>query len=290
MVARGYPNKTIAAVLEINSWAVGTHLRRIFAKLHVSSRAAMVARMIETRELEYRQGEQFLGRAFHGIGRFVKRAAPMLKNVARIAAPIVGKVVGGFLGGPAGTMLGSKPANLAASQLREQELREQELGNLELGELREQELGEKEHELAEHEVMAEAMASYAAASESEYESEAMIGAAVTITLSQRDRRALCRLVPNLVRGAAILTRILRMRRVTRPFVRVVPTIVHRTVRTLRKGSLAGRQITRRRAGLVMARQTQYVLSSPRCCRALLRRNIRATRSFPRCGNTSARIL
>jgi DNA-binding CsgD family transcriptional regulator len=47
MVARGYANKTIAGVLEISSWTVGTYLRRIFAKLHVGSRAAMVARVIE---------------------------------------------------------------------------------------------------------------------------------------------------------------------------------------------------------------------------------------------------
>ena len=47
MVAKGYPNKAIAAVLEISSWTVGTHLRHVFVKLHVSSRAAMVARMIE---------------------------------------------------------------------------------------------------------------------------------------------------------------------------------------------------------------------------------------------------
>ena len=47
MVAKGYPNKTIAAVLEISSWTVGTHLRHVFAKLGVSSRAEMVARMIE---------------------------------------------------------------------------------------------------------------------------------------------------------------------------------------------------------------------------------------------------
>ena len=46
MVAKGYPNKTIADVLEISPWTVCTHLRRIFAKLHVSSRAAMVARLI----------------------------------------------------------------------------------------------------------------------------------------------------------------------------------------------------------------------------------------------------
>lgn len=45
MVAKGYPNKTIAAVLEISTWTVGTHLRRMFAKLGVNSRAAMVAQL-----------------------------------------------------------------------------------------------------------------------------------------------------------------------------------------------------------------------------------------------------
>jgi DNA-binding CsgD family transcriptional regulator len=47
MVAKGYPNKTIAAVLDISSWTVGTHLRRIFAKLGVGSRAAMVAQLLK---------------------------------------------------------------------------------------------------------------------------------------------------------------------------------------------------------------------------------------------------
>ena len=45
MVAQGRPNKVIAAVLNISSWTVCTHLRRIFAKLGVSSRAAMVAKV-----------------------------------------------------------------------------------------------------------------------------------------------------------------------------------------------------------------------------------------------------
>ena len=47
MVAKGHPNKTIAGVLEISSWTVGTHLRRIFAKLGVNSRAAMVTRLMD---------------------------------------------------------------------------------------------------------------------------------------------------------------------------------------------------------------------------------------------------
>jgi DNA-binding CsgD family transcriptional regulator len=55
MVAKGYPNKTIAAVLEISSWTVCTHLRRMFAKLGVSSRAAMVARMMDTDMLDRHQ-------------------------------------------------------------------------------------------------------------------------------------------------------------------------------------------------------------------------------------------
>jgi DNA-binding CsgD family transcriptional regulator len=46
MVAAGHPNKIIADVLSISCWTVGTHLRRIFAKLGVGSRAAMVARIL----------------------------------------------------------------------------------------------------------------------------------------------------------------------------------------------------------------------------------------------------
>jgi DNA-binding CsgD family transcriptional regulator len=45
MVASGYTNKEIASVLEISTWTVSTHLRRIFSKLAVGTRAAMVARL-----------------------------------------------------------------------------------------------------------------------------------------------------------------------------------------------------------------------------------------------------
>ncbi len=44
LVAEGRVNKQIADVLRISEWTVSTHLRRIFAKLHVDTRAAMVSR------------------------------------------------------------------------------------------------------------------------------------------------------------------------------------------------------------------------------------------------------
>jgi DNA-binding CsgD family transcriptional regulator len=45
MVALGHSNKIIADVLNISAWTVCTHLRRIFAKLGVGTRAAMIARV-----------------------------------------------------------------------------------------------------------------------------------------------------------------------------------------------------------------------------------------------------
>jgi DNA-binding CsgD family transcriptional regulator len=56
MVALGHPNKIIADVLNISSWTVCTHLRRIFAKLGVASRAAMVARIHESGAIDPGRG------------------------------------------------------------------------------------------------------------------------------------------------------------------------------------------------------------------------------------------
>jgi len=47
MVADGHPTKVIAGVLNISCWTVSAHLRRIFMKLGVTSRPAMVARLLE---------------------------------------------------------------------------------------------------------------------------------------------------------------------------------------------------------------------------------------------------
>jgi DNA-binding CsgD family transcriptional regulator len=43
MVAGGLTNVAIAGKLQLSPWTVSTHLRRIFAKLDVPTRAAMVA-------------------------------------------------------------------------------------------------------------------------------------------------------------------------------------------------------------------------------------------------------
>jgi len=56
LVAKGLPNKCIASVLEISEWTVATHIRRIFAKLGVNSRAAMIAHILENGTLRNRDG------------------------------------------------------------------------------------------------------------------------------------------------------------------------------------------------------------------------------------------
>lgn len=47
MVALGLTNRAIASALEISPWTVSTYLRRVFGKLDVNSRAAMVAQAIK---------------------------------------------------------------------------------------------------------------------------------------------------------------------------------------------------------------------------------------------------
>jgi len=103
----------------------------------------------------------------------------------------------------------------------------------------------------------------------------MIGASTSVLLSRADRRALRRVLPHMVRGTAILTRILRRRRLA-PAVRVVPTIVQRAATTLtRQAASTGRPVTPRAAARAMATQTRRVLSSPRTCVHAIQGNIRA---------------
>ncbi|HIK50081.1 MAG TPA: helix-turn-helix transcriptional regulator, partial [Oscillatoriales cyanobacterium M59_W2019_021] len=46
LIAQGLPNKCIAKQLDISPWTVATHIRRLFAKLGVSTRSAMIAKVM----------------------------------------------------------------------------------------------------------------------------------------------------------------------------------------------------------------------------------------------------
>ena len=221
-------------------------------------------------EFEDESGEMFLGR-LRGLGN-------ALRGIARIAAPTVLRAVGGPLGGVL--------ANVAGQVLREGEFEDELSHEYEF----EDELeGEATHEyetamaqqMSQTEALAELMASVAAGAQTEAEAEAMIGAATVTVLSARERRELRRVLAHLVRGSAILTRLLRRRRITRPAVRAVPLIVHQTARTLSRRAASGQPITRRAAARTMAAHTRRVLSNPRVCTRAIHRNVQASRTAQR---------
>ena len=61
LIADGATNRLIASVLDISLWTVSTHIRRIFAKLGVNSRAEMVARLLGSpchQDVSARSGNQ----------------------------------------------------------------------------------------------------------------------------------------------------------------------------------------------------------------------------------------
>jgi len=252
------------------------------------------------------EGDQFFGR----IKRFVQKRAPFLKNLARLAAPVVGTAIGGpfgaILGRAASSALGEEEfeqQGLAheyehpelAQEFEEefeqpelaQEFEQQEFEQPELAqEFEQQELEQPEssqgaayeiahHEVTHHEALAEIMAEAAAQEHNQAQAEAMIGAAVVTVLSPRDRRALRRLIPHLVRGGAVLPRPLRRRRAPRPAVRVVPTIMRRTVARLKRQAAAGKPVTRGAAGRAAAVEVRRVLGSPSACAAAIRQNVQS---------------
>jgi hypothetical protein len=105
-------------------------------------------------EFELESSEQFFG----GIGKFLRRAAPVLKQVARAAAPIVGTAIGG----PFGTVLGGLASNLLSEHEleAESEFEAEHESELEAEHESEHEIAHEiaSHELTLHEALAEMMA------------------------------------------------------------------------------------------------------------------------------------
>jgi hypothetical protein len=204
------------------------------------------------------------------FGSFFKKALPILKKVAKVAAPIVGTAIGGPIGGK----LGSMAAGALESEYEMEDEYEDESESEVASEI-------ASHPLTHSEAVAEMMAEAACNEAQEGEAEAMVGAAVATVISPKDRRALRRILPHLTRGTAILTRILRRRRSTRVGVRAVPTIMRRTVKSLKRQAAKGARITRKRAAQTAAKQIRKVLGNPKACATAIRRNIKISRAYKR---------
>jgi hypothetical protein len=130
--------------------------------------------------------------------------------------------------------------------------------------------------------MAEVLAAMASETQSESEAEALIGAATIMTLTPRERRTLERLVPQLLRAMAILTRLLRRRPGTRRALRIIPSVVKATAVPLVRAAVRGHPPTTSVVGRVLTRQTRTALTRPAVTKAALRRNATAVgRGTPR---------
>jgi hypothetical protein len=213
------------------------------------------------------EAEEFFGR----IRGLIKRAAPYLRTIAKTAGPLVATAVGG----PAAGAL----ARAVASQLE----------------------GELEDELeAEFEDMATApltgaqalgeyLAGRAAAAESEGEAEALAGVAAYVSLTSADRQTLQQMIPSLLRGAAVLTRMLHQNRRSRPAVRMLPGIVDGAARTLARQVAAGAAPSPADVGAALGASTTRALASGPANTAIVRRHARGlAQSYRRRGHHGRR--
>lgn len=193
---------------------------------------------------------------FKKIGRAFKRGLPVFKKLAKRFGPMLATAVGG----PAAGMLAK-----AATSLLEGEFEDELEAELEEMATAPVSAGQAE---------AEYLAAQAAATESESEAESFVGSAVAMTLSPRDRRELEALLPALLRGASTLTRVLHRHPASRPGVRMVPSIVGSSARTIATLRSQGHRIRPEDVGAVMAGSAQRVLGDPRWQQAVARRHAR----------------
>src|SRR6266516_1649634 len=198
------------------------------------------------------EAEEFFGRLRRAFGK----AAPFLRTLAKTAGPLVATAVGG----PAAGAL----ARAVTSQLE--------------GEMEEEVEGEFE-EMATAPLMAgqtlgEYLAAQAAACESESDAEALAAVAAYVALSPRDRRDLEAFLPALLRGAAVITRLLHGNRRTRPAVRLMPGVVDGAARTILRRAAAGQPVGPVEVGRVLGAATSQVLGAGPARNAVMRRHAR----------------
>jgi hypothetical protein len=113
----------------------------------------------------------------------------------------------------------------------------------------------------------------AAEAEDAAHAEAFIGALVPLGLSlaRAAAPAIARATPQLIKGAANVTRMLRSDPATAPLVRAVPSIVRGAAMNLARQSAAGRPPSPQAAARALANQTARTLTNPgQCVRAYRR--------------------
>ena len=99
------------------------------------------------------------------------------------------------------------------------------------------------------------------------------------TVGPRAGAALRRVSHQLVRGATRVARTLRRMPSTRPLVRVLPTVIQRTVNTLGQRAALGRPVTAGQAVRTLARQAATVLGSPQQAAQAYQRSMALDRRY-----------
>jgi hypothetical protein len=204
-------------------------------------------------ELE-EEAEEFFGRIRRAIGRIAKN--PVFRTLAKTIGPIAATAIGGPA---AGALARAATARLEGELEEEVEAEFEEMATA---------------PLTGSQALGEYMAAQAAATESEAEAEAFAGVAAYAALAPRDRRDLERMLPALLRGAAVVTRLLHGNRRSRQAVRLVPGIVDGAARTILRRAAAGQPVGPVELGRALGAATNRVLGAGPARQAVMRRHAR----------------
>jgi hypothetical protein len=219
-----------------------------------------------------------VGRFFRRVGRGAVRIAKKgVRALSRVAgplfkklAPIAARVIGTAIGGPAGAAIAGQVAN-AVLREGEMEADGEAESVLEAGDESFLEAGGDE---SAYEMM-ESYAARAAEAESENDADAAIlrMSAHAARMFRANRRVRAAIGP-VLQGALALAKMFRAKPETRWAVKLIPTIVKRTLTRLART----RRITRRTIAAAMAQETAWVLANSRRATVTLRRHGRVRRA------------
>jgi hypothetical protein len=136
--------------------------------------------------------------------------------------------------------------------------------------------------------MMEHLGHAAAEAHGEAEAESLAGAMIPLAARIVPQAAptLTRAMPGLVSGITGVVRNLRRNPVTRPLVRVVPTIVRRTAANVARSTSRGVAMTPQQTLRMLAQQILSVLGNPQASAQAFRRSRALDRKFHRSGGVS----